>query len=881
MNSRRNHDPVRKPRSSAHVVEVPFDLRAASASTGTTRPVSGGLCLAKGQISDIASAQILSADESTTAQAEVLSRWSDGSVRWILASWIALPDRSSGPCQLQLDSRPQSDSSSIDDAPRVTLQFTGQRITFHRSDPFANPPDLTEWDVVPRLISSDGSVAEIEYGEIVRESEGPVRSVFRLAGNLRADHHISLQVRIEIWPTAGFAQLHTRLLNSRRARHQGGLWDLGDAGSFLFSGLHLEACLHSAAQASVRWKPEANAVVRQQSATSELRIIQKGSGGPAWGCTNHVAADGTSSATDRGYEAASAAGTLRGCRGEPALALEHDGRQLSIVIPDFWQKFPSGVSVRNGSLTAELFPVSDGCHYELQGGEQSTQSIWLSTAPNNEWLTSLNWVNDTCRMIQSAESVKQAGVFDWCPDGFSSATTVSTDNHARRYSKWLQEATSGSCSLVARRESIDEYGWRNFGEVPADHEQTHYAGRNTVISHYNNQFDLIYGGILNLMVSGDPAWQDLFDPLARHVMDIDIYHTTEDRREFNGGLFWHTDHYVDAKTATHRTYSRHNTPTGSDYGGGPSNEHNYSTGLLYYYYLTGNPEAAASVRSLADWVIGMDDGASAVFGLLDGDPTGQATATVTADYHGPGRGSGNSISVLLDGWEVSKEERYLIKAEELIRRVVHPEQNLDELNLLDAEFRWSYSVCLTALGRYLAKMDEADRRGPMYDYVRSTLCHYGRWMTDNERPTLSEPAKLEYVTEAWAAQDFRKANVLRIAASCCDDSELVMRMREKADELNDAAWRDLYTFGDRHLTARCFSIVMTEGLRDVYHRTHRNQYAKPVDRPWCADEWRMFVPQAIRVKQLLKSPRQWISILPRLFSHRQWKRTLVAMWRRI
>ena len=48
---------------------------------------------------------------------------------------------------------------------------------------------------------------------------------------------------------------------------------------------------------------------------------------------------------------------------------------------------------------------------------------------------------------------------------------------------------------------------------------------------------------------------------------------------------------------------------------------------------------------------------------------------------------------------------------------------------------------------------------------------------DHERPTLNHPENLEYVTNTWAAQDFRKANVLRIAATCCDDADLADGMR--------------------------------------------------------------------------------------------------------
>ena len=177
-------------------------------------------------------------------------------------------------------------------------------------------------------------------------------------------------------------------------------------------------------------------------------------------------------------------------------------------------------------------------------------------------------------------------------------------------------------------------------------------------------------------------------------------------------------------------------------------------------------------------------------------------------------------------------------------------------------------------------MDEADRRGPMYDYVRCTLRHYGVWMLEHERPTLSAPENLEFVTEAWAAQEFRKANVLRIAASCCDDTQLAVCMREKADDLNDAAWSGLYSFGEKHLTTRCWSIVMTEGLRDVFHRTHRQYRIPAAAESRIPGDWEMFVPQRARVKQLLKSPKHLLRALPRLLSISRWCQTIDAFRRR-
>ena len=128
---------------------------------------------------------------------------------------------------------------------------------------------------------------------------------------------------------------------------------------------------------------------------------------------------------------------------------------------------------------------------------------------------------------------------------------------------------------------IDEYGWRHFGEIYADHEAVDRAG---LVSHYNNQYDAIAGLASRFMQTGDARWWSAMCELAAHVTDIDLYHTTDDRAAYNGGYFWHTQHYVAAGTATHRSYSRLAVSS----GGGPSSEHNYTTGLLLHHFLTGS-----------------------------------------------------------------------------------------------------------------------------------------------------------------------------------------------------------------------------------------------------------------------------------------------------
>ena len=787
--------------------EIPFELTSTAPYRMKRVPITSGMCLPKGALVDAGEWLVEAGGAHQPAQTQVLNRWSDGSIRWMLTRFVAgriIPGRTS--CSLL---RPTKRAEHFGGT--TTLRQVNNGLRLYISDVRKGVESSVFLN--PKLVDTNGQPFELKIEAISEVVTGDVCTVFSVDCSAGEIPFVKVQLKIEVWPCSGLVRTDVRIRNCRRAQHKGGLWDLGDAGSFIFGGLSLEIG-SEITEGRSQWRAELSSEVRECEAGDELQIVQRGSGSSNWASTNHVNADGQLTVKSRGYQIDSSVGALRGYRSLPTVCVSDETTKLAVTVPEFWQQFPTSLGIDDGNISVGFFPHSEG-PYELQGGEQKVQSVWTSIRHDSAGIEELNWVHQPPRVFQS---------------------------------------TTGTYSMDARRNKIDEFGWRNFGDVPADHEQTNYAGSNTIVSHYNNQFDLTFGGIQNMMLSGDHRWFDLFDPLARHIIDIDIYHTDEDRGCFNGGLFWHTDHYVDARTATHRTYSVHNAGEHGGYGGGPSNEHNYTTGLMYYHFLTGSSDAFDAVLSLADWVIGMDDGTRTIFGLLDSGDTGLASQTKYEDFHGPGRGVGNSINALLDAWILTRDAKYMTKLELLIYRSVHPDQDCDELQLGDAEKRWSYTVCMTALGRFLAEKLEAGQLDQHYDYVRRSLENYGRWMAANEKPTLSAPEDLEYLTEAWAAQDFRKANALRIAASCTDDVELESLMRRKADELNDAAWKDLYSFGNKHLTARCLSIVMTEGLRDVFHRTCRPEYMPAAETTCLQTQWTMFVPQKTRFKRVLKNP---------------------------
>ena len=334
------------------------------------------------------------------------------------------------------------------------------------------------------------------------------------------------------------------------------------------------------------------------------------------------------------------------------------------------------------------------------------------------------------------------------------------------------------------------------------------------------------------------------DELAAHVADIDIYHTDRDKSAYNGGLFWHTCHYSDAGLATHRAY-----PRKVSRGGGPGNEHDYSTGLMLHYFLTGNALSRESAVGLAEWVVTMDDGARTVFRWIDRGPTGLASAMYSPGYHGPGRGAGYSIQTLLNGYRLTGAWRFLDKAESLVRRCIHPDDDITARDLLDRERRWSYTVFLQALGRYLLVKEELGSFDAMHRYARASLLHYARWMAVYEYPYLDRPEELEYPTETWAAQEARKSEVFDLAAQQVLGAER-QRFLDKAAFFWRCATSSLLDLPGHTLTR---PIVLTLGHGFLRARMRRDPGPPaPADAESSAfGSPEVFVPQKARAKARL------------------------------
>jgi hypothetical protein len=846
-------------------LRVPLQINAPIGIVG--QPVTVGVPFPRGSLREPERLCLADAEgKSVPLQVKPLARWADGSVKWLLCDFML--ERVSAGCHTWFleagEAVPASASIAvISSADEVSIR-TAAAFSIPRHDPLAmgtvagNGYSLS----LPHINVSGGNERAVAE-RLTVEEQGPVRVTVCKQVRIWLPGECVLTLRISFFAGTGLVRLGLTLRNPCRAKHKAGLWDLGDSASVIFDAFSLAIFVPTDTHRIV-WKAGPDQET-QLSERGSFTIDQASSGGSQWRSRVHTDRDGAVLLPFCGYKLRNGYEETTGDRASPVVSVHGAASAVTVAMPEFWQQFPRRIEAEGNAVRISLFPLLEGEPHEIQGGEQKSHTLWLHIGSASDTGVSLDWVHRSAVVLPDPAWTIASGVFHFLPAELAN----------ERCQTLLTEALEGPDNFFAKREAIDEYGWRHYGEVYADHENEHYTGEKPIVSHYNNQYDILNGFLTNFLRTGDPRWWALADPLARHIYDIDIYHTDRDRPAYNGGMFWHTDHYKDAGTATHRAYSKANKKPGQPYGGGPGNEHNWSTGLLHYYYFTGDPLAHEAVLSLANWVISRDDGKLTLLGLIDDGPTGLSSRTGgDGSYHGPGRGGGNSINSLLDAWQLTGERRYLDKAEELVWRCIHPADDLDALDMGNPEERWSYTVFLSVLVRYLELKREAGQADACYAYARASLLHYGRWMAKNEKPYFDQAERLEFPNETWAAQEMRKANVLRLAARYAEGAEREEMLRRGA-ELADRSWHDVFRFASRTST-RCLAILLTEGPRDSYLRTHAGELVTEKGPEMDFGAPSNFVPQRLRVKRQLKTAGGIVRAILRILDVRRWPRALRA-----
>lgn len=719
-----------------------FTARHSNALT-TAQPSQFGVPFQQGELLSPSALEVLNGDgESLTFHAEVTMRWPDDSIRWLLVRTSAVESYQFGILETQ---NPRAQILIDEHNEFQQFSFCDNQVNYLAAEQALAIGKAAE---IKLAFAANASVQNQRINKVSSKHFGGVMTCVEV-DSFSPELGINLHQVFEFWHQQGVIKAEVGIHNPHRAKHPGGLWDLGDEGSRYFDSLELTVGTeeHGAPAAiQVNNEPE-------WLQGTKVCVYQASSGGNNWNSVNHVNHKNEVTLPFKGFEyrVANEQGETSKQVAGRANPLAKLGN-LSLRQENFWQNFPSKIAASTQGITLSLFPATNEPH-ELQGGERKYQTAYLSMNGDD-----LAWAEKAQAVVLPAEYYEQSKAFPW----------FSTKPQDPRWRELLDQGIDGESNFFAKREIIDEFGWRNFGELYADHETLYQEeGENPYVSHYNNQYDPIYGFSRQFALTGDTRWFELMDDLAKHVVDIDIYHTEEDKIEYNNGLFWHTDHYLPAHTVTHRTFSKHNdtSSTPGQTGGGPAAEHCYSMGAMYHYLLTGSRRSKDSALTLANWLRNVHDDTHCVLQAVLSVKKHELTKfkkirngeSVLAYRYPFTRGTGNYINSLIDAYTLNPTDEAVEHLYTVLRATMGPNDNIQARNLKDIEVGWHYLVLLSACIRLV------DTLPPKHDevssYALACLKHYGLWMVNNEAPFLTDTTQLEFANDTWAAQDMRKAFV--------------------------------------------------------------------------------------------------------------------------
>ena len=124
----------------------------------------------------------------------------------------------------------------------------------------------------------------------------------------------------------------------------------------------------------------------------------------------------------------------------------------------------------------------------------------------------------------------------------------------------------------------DVASWNNYGCLRWGGEQGPWSG---------NHYDWSYGMYLQMMRTGAVRFANLARVMARHEIDLDLYHTRADSTAFNHQKNW-------------EGRPSHNNPDNTFGGGRPT--HTWTQGYALHWLLTGDPRGRDACEELIDGI---------------------------------------------------------------------------------------------------------------------------------------------------------------------------------------------------------------------------------------------------------------------------------------
>jgi len=664
-----------------------------------------------------------------------------------------------------------------------------------------------------RYTSGHGQVTEtaVEY-------QGPVRIGLRVRGTLRdalGRGELSYTARLEAFAGQSFVRITVTLENpnagGRLPNMPSNFWGLGGVGNVLFREFALVQRLRLDDYPYVEVGQKGKLMLERLPLLESAHVYQDSSGGEHWYHRNHMNRDLRIPLRLRGYEVVhDGTQVLRDNRFSGWLDLADIRGGCAVAIRDFWQNFPSALEARaDGTLSAALWPRFSAADHELIAGEQKThETVWYFRAHPPYPRQVMEMAASPLRAWAPAEVYLASGEFgrhrpydEKRFSGFERLCAAAILNEGRNF--------------ATDREAVDEYGWRNFGDVWAANERDQTGGPRQgerMVSHFNLEYDEGWGMLLHAVRALDArpelaqGWWQFGWEAVLHEADIDLHHSAPEAGEnpaWAGGKQTHTEHGVEAERSAHtgrvapHMFGTLRWPWGP--GGGPESGHWNSRGMMFGYYLTGNQrllDAAMDITRATAYKIEND---------------------VHAQVDVPDRCAGHNIQILTDAYLLTWDPRYRRLIDKAVEAAHFANSGWAKQAPESIEY-WQLSIYLRALGRYLDVATFIDGKPPAR--AAGSLLGYARTMAKVREAQAGRP---------WNSPSTWASDALMMAARYADSQEERARFVALAGDAFESGWR--YIVGDSpgyvYHNAKGTTMSFTGGGEWMYHQADREGVESP------------------------------------------------------
>ncbi len=816
------------------MIKVPITIEHKILNKQQPKPIRFSVPFANGKVFDCNRLELSSATSKVyPAHYKILAYWPNGSIKWLQGfSQINEQGRFLLTNKAEKNKETQADPSCnfVCTATKnaVIINNHGQSFSLNKKQlclfkmdcagQFPSQPDSIQ------LIDASGDILKAIIEEPIQTEANDFEIAVTCRGCFQGENNnspVHFKAHYTFYNNCPQVNFKLTIHNTKSMKHKAGKWDLGNENAFNFKQLALHFRPQDPKAIDLLYHKDGPRVSMAKLFAQEkqtISLFQASSGGENWQSDNHVNAENTIPLHFRGFRLLTGNKVLdQGLRATPQLYFNDKHGQCRVLTRQFWQHFPKAISFDGKDIIYAIFPEQHHDGFELQPGEKSSFAVQF------------NFCKDA--HSEPLAQPETQPLVQICPQYLASTLALSQFDFVDPKDPLqtiIAQGIDGPNSFFYKRECIDEYGWRNFGDLFADHEVSEYQGNDELVSHYNNQYDPLLGFLQQYLLNKNPKWLELASDLANHIKDIDIYDTVFDRGEYNQGLFWHTDHYVPAKTASHRTYSKlqpRNVYMDHIGAGGPGSNHCYTSGLALHYFLTGSQSSKNAVIKLTGWITHIFEG-SGTFGeflLALKNRHRPDTKNVLSQQYPLDRGTGNYINALLDAFEVTNQQSYLDKASLVLKHTLHKSDVIDEQKFRDVENSWFYTIVLQSAYKYLLIKEKNKQLDSSFQSILLAFLHYSDWMAVNEQPYLLTPEILEYPNITWAAQDIRKANILYMAAYYANNTEQQTLYRNKATDF----YHYVINFISDHKQAsqtRVLTILMQNCLIKPFVEQHIDQH---------------------------------------------------------